>query len=294
MDHPPKSPDGLLMFDLPAVALHRRRAVARYGEHDFLAREVGTRLVERLDDTKRDFPLAAAFGWHGPVLESALGNRGGVERLIRCGADPVSPGTGVLSEAEALPFAAGSIDLALSLLDWHWINDLPGLLVQIRRALRPDGLLLGAMLGGDTLHELRGALLQAEEEVEGGISPRVSAFADVADLGGLLQRAGFALPVVDVDTITVTYADAFALMRDLRGMGEANAMAGRRRAFSRRETLLRAAALYSEQHGQADGRIPATFQVLYMTAWCPHPEQPKPAKRGSARQSLASALSDEA
>ena len=163
----------------------------------------------------------------------------------------------------------------------------------MRRALRPDGLFLAALLGGETLKELRAALTEAEVEVEGGAGPRVSPFADVRDLGALLQRAGFALPVADVDEITVSYPDAFKLMADLRGMGEANAVAERRKGFTRRETLMRAAALYGERHAGPDGRLPATFQVIYLTAWAPHESQPQPLAPGSAMARLAAALESE-
>jgi SAM-dependent methyltransferase len=197
------------------------------------------------------------------------------------------------ADEETLPFAEASFDAVFSLLSLHWVNDLPGALVQIRRALKPDGLFLAALLGGETLTELRGALMQAEIEEEGGAGPRVSPFADVAQAGGLLQRAGFALPVADVDSITVSYPDAFRLMQDLRGMGETNAVAAHRRTASRRATLMRAAALYSERHADQDGRLPATFQVVYLTAWAPHESQPQPLRPGSAKARLADALGTE-
>jgi SAM-dependent methyltransferase len=205
-------------------------------------------------------------------------------------------GTGALrlaADEEALPFADASFDLALSCLSLHWVNDLPGALVQLRRALKPDGLFLAAMLGAGTLDELRGAWVEAESAEEGGVSPRVSPFADLADAAALLQRAGFALPVADADTITVTWPDPFALMRELRGMGETNAAEGRRRAPSRRGTLLAAAAAYAERHADADGRIPATFRVLYLSGWAPAADQPKPLRPGSATARLADALDAE-
>ncbi|HEX7967021.1 MAG TPA: methyltransferase domain-containing protein [Stellaceae bacterium] len=201
-----------------------------------------------------------------------------------------TPRPRVVAEAEALPFARHSFDLVLSSLDLHWANDLPGALLQLRQVLRPDGLLLASLLGGETLFELRHALIEAELAEEGGAGPRVSPFADVRDLGMLLQRAGFALPVVDSDTVTATYADAPALMRDLRGMGETNALAERRRGFTRRATFARAAAIYAEQFGQADGRIPASFEIITLTAWAPHESQPKPLRPGSATARLADAL----
>ena len=163
-------------------------------------------------------------------------------------------------------------------------------MLQLRRALKPDGLLLASLFGGDTLAELRRALLEAELEEEGGASPRVAPFADLRDLGQLLQRAGFALPVVDSDTIEVTYADPLALMRDLRAMGESNAVAERRRAFTRRATLARAAARYRELFARPDGRIAARFEIVTLTAWAPHASQPQPLAPGSGRTRLAAAL----
>ena len=172
----------------------------------------------------------------------------------------------------------------------HWTADLPGALVQLRRALRPDGLLLAAMLGGQTLVELRTALFEAELEQEGGVSPRVSPAIELGDAAALLQRAGYALPVADSETITVAYSDALALMRDLRCMGETNALSARRRSFLRRSTLARAALIYAERFAEPDGNIPATFEVLYLCGWAPHPSQPKPLPRGSATARLADAL----
>lgn len=286
--------EGMNVFDRRIVKRHRERAAAGANEHDFLFRDVAERLIDRLADTTRRFPLALDLGCREGTLGRLLGVRGGIERLFQCDISPVlARQTGafaVAADEESLPFADGSFDLVLSNLSLHWVNDLPGALIQVRRALKPDGLFLGAMLGGETLHELRASLLDAEIEIEGGASPRVSPFADVRDAGGLLQRAGFALPVVDRDEITVTYADALALMRDLRGMGETNAVHTRRRGFSRRATLLRAAALYEERFAQKDGRIPATFQVIYLTGWAPHDSQQKPLKPGSAAARLADAL----
>jgi NADH dehydrogenase [ubiquinone] 1 alpha subcomplex assembly factor 5 len=195
-----------------------------------------------------------------------------------------------VASPEFLPLAPGSVDAVLSCLALHWVNDLPGALLQLRHALKPDGLLLAALLGGETLQELRAALLEAELAEEGGAGPRVSPMAELRDMAGLLQRAGFAMPVADLDTITVTYADALALMRDLRRMGETNALLERRKSFTRRSTLLGAARLYAERHAGADGRIPATFQVIFLAAWAPHASQPKPLRPGSARARLADAL----
>ena len=196
----------------------------------------------------------------------------------------------IVADEEWSPFRADSLDLVVSALSLHWVNDLPGALVQIRRALRPDGLLLAAMLGGDTLFELREAFLRAEAGHEGGVRPHVSPFPDVETLGALLQRTGFALPVVDSDRITVTYESTTVLMRDLRAMGEANATQGRARHFARRETLRALDTCYREAFCHEDGRIPATFQVLYLTGWKPHDSQQRPARRGSGTVRVSEAL----
>ena len=202
-------------------------------------------------------------------------------------------GPRVAADEEWLPFADQSLDLVTSLFALHWVNDLPGALAQIRRSLRPDGLFLAAMLGAGTLTELRTSLAQAESDLEGGVSPRLSPTVELQDMGALLQRAGFALPVVDLDTITVTYADAFALMRDLRGMGETNALRQRRKRFTRRATLTAAAEIYRERFADGDGRLPATFQIIWLTAWAPHESQQQPLRPGSAESRLADALDAE-
>jgi SAM-dependent methyltransferase len=201
-----------------------------------------------------------------------------------------SAGLRVAADEEFLPFADESLDLVASALSLHWVNDLPGALIQINRALRPDGLLLAAMLGGDTLTELRQAMLQAELATENGAGIHVSPFADIRDAGGLLQRAGFALPVTDVERITVDYADAFALMRDLQGMAEANAVKERHKAPLKRRTLLATMEAYHDLFARPDGRVPATFDIVWMTGWAPHESQQKPLAPGSAKMSLAQAL----
>ncbi len=201
-----------------------------------------------------------------------------------------TPASRVAADPELLPFGEASFDLAVSALALHWVGDLPGALIQLRRALMPDGLFLGAMLGGVTLSELRTALIEAELAEEGGAGPRVSPTADLGDAAALLQRAGFAMPVADADTITVTYPDALALMRDLRAMGETNALSVRRHESLRRGTLARAATLYHQRFGLADGRIPASFEILFLTGWAPAANQPRPLRPGSATHRLADAL----
>jgi len=196
----------------------------------------------------------------------------------------------VLTDEESLPFAPGSFDLVLSSLSLHWINDLPGVLAQINNLLKPDCPFMGAMLGGALLFELRTSLQLAEQERRGGISPRVSPLADVRDVGGLLQRAGFKMLTVDVDDIIVDYPSTFALMEDLQAMGESNAVLGREMGAIGRDVLLANEAIYRELHGNEDGSIPATFRIIYMIGWHDSPDQAKPLKRGSGEVNLKDIL----
>lgn len=281
--------DTMQVFDRALLRRRRGRAAAGLADHDFLFREIAARLRERLGEIQRPFSSALEMGSRLPVIEDS----DDIDRLVRSHFGDVPPGGephSLMADEEALPFAPGSFDLVVSNLALHWVNDLPGCLIQVNRALRPDGLFLGAMLGGETLRELRAALMQGEMEVEDGVSPRVSPFADIRDIGTLLQRAGFALPTVDADEITVSYRDMFQLMQDLRGMGETNVALARRKTPLRREVLMAAARYYSENFTGEDGRITATFQVLNIAAWAPHPDQPQPLKPGSATGRLADAL----
>ncbi|MBN9540913.1 MAG: SAM-dependent methyltransferase [Alphaproteobacteria bacterium 65-37] len=286
--------DPMLVFDRAMLRHRRERAVAHWDGHAFLKREIAQRLVERLDDVRRPFPVALDLGSHGDEVATALGSRKIVEQLIRSdlgeGFARKARGLAVVADEEQLPFAAAQFDLVLSAMSLHWVNDLPGTLIQIGRILKPDGLFLGAMLGGGTLWQLRQALGAAESEIDGGLSPRVSPFADLRDAAGLLQRAGFALPVADSETIDVEYENALALMRDLSAMGESNLVVERRRQATRRATLLRAAELYGERFALPSGRVVASFEVLFLHGWAPHASQPKPLAPGSAAQRLADAL----
>lgn len=287
-------PESMRVFDRRSVRQHRDRASRTLPDHDFLLREVGERLLDRLDDIRRTFPLALDLGCHRGELKAMLAGRGGIKTLVQCDLSEAmvraATGPRAVADEEALPFADGSFDLVLSAMSLHWVNDLPGALVQLRRILRPDGLLLVALLGGETLKELRRALADAEIAGEGGLSPRVSPFADVRDIGNLLQRAGFALPVVDSDTITVSYGEPLSLLADLRGMGESNAVLHRRKTVTRRETLFAALERYHAEHATGDGRVPATFQVVFAVAWAPDETQPQPLRPGSALARLADAL----
>ena len=296
----PSDPSATAVFDRRAWRLHRDRA-ARLAQRgagavDFLHAEIADRLVDRLDVVNREFAVALDLGARDGGLARAVAARRGAVRVIA--AEPatqflaLAPGPRVAADPELLPFGDASFDLILSTLALHWTADLPGALIQLRRALKPDGLLLAAMFGGQTLIELRTALFEAELAEEGGVSPRVSPAIELADAAALLQRAGYALPVADSETITVTYPDMLALLHDLRGMGETNALALRRR-FLRRATLARAGLLYAERFGDAAGRIPVSFEILFLCGWAPHSSQPQPLRRGSATARLADALKPE-
>lgn len=295
MSDPASPPDSMTVFDRRVVRLHRDRAAPRIAEHDYLLREVGDRLAERLDLIRRDFPCALDLGGRSGIMAPLLLGRSGIETVVRTDLSPAMAALGgglrVAADEELLPFAPGAFDLVVSNLSLHWVNDLPGALIQVRRALRPDGLFLAALFGGDTLFELRRSLMEAEMEVTGGVSPRISPMADLRDAAGLLQRAGFALPVADSDTITVGYSSPLRLIQDLRGMGETNAALARLRRPTRRAVLARALERYAALFTEADGTLTATFQVLYMAGWSPDAAtQQQPAKRGSANARLADAL----
>jgi SAM-dependent methyltransferase len=286
--------DPLLIFDRATLRRRRERAARTWDRQSFLKREIAGRLVERLGDVRRTFSMALDLGSHGDEIATALGEDTRVGCLVRAdlshGFARRAHGPAVVADEELLPFAPQSFDLVVSAMALHWVNDLPGTLIQIGRILKPDGLLLGAMLGGATLWQLRQALAAAESEVEGGLSPRVSPFADLRDAAGLLQRAGFALPVADSETIDVEYDSALALMRDLTAMGESNLVMERRRGLARRTTLLRSVEIYGERFTLPSGRVVASFEVLYLHGWAPHPSQQQPLQPGSATQRLAAAL----
>ena len=286
------------VFDRALVRARRDRAAPRLHEADFLFRESAVRLTDRLLDVTRTFPLALDLGCHTGMIGEDLRSSQKIGALVQADLSPrmaqaaleANQCAAVCADEELLPFAAHSLDLVISNLSLHWVNDLPGALAQIRAALRPDGLLLATLFGSETLKELRSALLDAEVEITGGAAPRVSPFTDVRDAGNLLTRAGFALPVVDTETVTVTYSDMFKLMADLRAMGEANTVLERPRVPTRRDVLLRAAALYADRFADDRGRLNATFQIITMTAWAPHASQQKPLRPGSASARLADAL----
>ena len=268
-----------ILFDRALLRARQNRAL-RAGPATFLLDRVAEDMGERLHAVLREFKNAADVGTAGDQVRNVLAER--LDQLVRVGLPE--------QDSEPLPFQPESLDLVVSALALQFVNDLPGVLAQIRRALRPDGLLLAAMIGGDTLTELRQSFAAAEAELEGGVSPRVAPFADLRDLGSLLQRAGLALPVTDVDRIVVRYDSAFALMQDLRRMGATNVLVERRRTPTRRATMLRMAQIYTERFADGDGRIRATFEVIWLSGWAPHESQQQPLKPGSAKMGLAEAV----
>lgn len=279
------------LFDRALLVARRRRARARpRAGADFLLARVVEDLDDRLATVLRRFARAVDLGPFAGPAAAALAASGKVETVLRAGPDGSVAGTDCVADEEALPFAPESLDLVVSLLGLQFVDDLPGALVQIRRALAPDGLFLASLLGGQTLHELRDALMAAELEHHGGVSPRVAPFLDVRDLGGLLQRAGFALPVTDTDRVTVRYGSMFDLIADLRAMGATNPLVERSRRPASRAFFLRAAEIYAERHADPDGRLRATFEIVSASGWAPHPDQQKPLAPGSARMRLADAL----
>lgn len=285
MSHP-------LVFDRALLRARQARALA-LGPEPFLLERAAEDLSERLLTVKRRFETAVDLGTPTDLLSRALAGHPGIGTLVR--AAPLAAGLAasecsIVADEEALPFANGSLDLVVSALALQMVNDLPGAFAQVRRALKPDGLFLAALIGGGSLAELREAFAIAESETTGGVSPRVAPFADVRDMGGLLQRAGFALPVTDVDRVVVRYGSPFTLMNELRRMGAGNVLAERRRVPLRRATLLRAAEIYTERFSDADGRVRATFEIVWLSGWVPHESQQKPLRPGSAKMRLADAL----
>jgi SAM-dependent methyltransferase len=266
-----------ILFDRALLRTRLDRAL-KQGPATFLLDRVADDMEERLAAVKRDFADVADIWTPGDALRKPLADRFGSFGHIN------------LEDSEVLPLQPEQLDLVVSALALQFVNDLPGVLAQIRRALRPDGLLLAAMLGGDTLTELRQCFAAAEADLEGGVSPRVAPFADLRDIGALLQRAGLALPVTDVDRVVVRYDSPFALMADLRRMGATNILIERRRTPTRRATMLRMAQIYGERFADPDGRIRATFDVIWLSGWAPDESQPKPLRPGSATASLEEAV----
>ena len=286
------------IFDRPLLARRRARATAGFAQSRFLYEEAGARLLDRLDDFRRHFTRCAVVGAMDGFLGAALATRAGMQQVIQIelcepllARDAGRDGSlRVVADEEALPLAAQSCDLIVSVLALQWVNDLPGVLAQIHRALRPDGLFLAVIPGGDTLCELRQCLMEAELALRGGVSPRLSPLIDVRSAGGLLQRTGFALPVVDREQVVVEYEDPFKLLADLRASANSHASHNRARLPLRRAVLLQAMAEYRARYGLANGRCPATAELIFLSGWAPHDSQQKPLRPGSAEFPLAELL----
>ncbi len=285
-----------ILFDQQLIRQHRERAADKYSDYAFLKDAAAARLADRLDLIRRDFDLCLDVGAHDGRLMKHFARLGKIGQMIQT--DPAEKfaiatrqcGTGVVHVLSELPYKPESFDAVFSCLSLHWVDDLPGLMLQARQLLRPDGLLLVNLLGGNSLIELRQVLVEAEHAITGGVSPRCAPMADIRDIGGLMSRAGLALPVADSDRLTVHYPHMFKLMEDLRGMGEQNALVARLKAPTRRQIFLQAAEIYRKRFGRADGQIPASFEIMTLTAWAPHDSQQKPLRPGVAAHRLAAVL----
>jgi len=282
--------DTIQIFDRVRIRANRNRGALHSG-HAFLHEWCARALLSRLNDIKRDFSLGVSVGAGGsnilrqtPKIKTLI-TTDLSERLLQ----GIS-GMRIQADEEFFPFGAESLDLVLSPMALHTVNDLPGTLLQIRQALKPDGLFMGALLGGETLHELRQVMAESELSLREGLSPRIFPFADKPQMGSLLQRAGFSLPVVDSEIVTVTYENAFKLMRDIRLMGEGNAIIRRDKSYTGKALFMETARLYQERFSGPDGRIEATFEVIFLIGWSPHESQQKPLKPGSATARLADVL----
>lgn len=282
----------ILVFDRDLIRRKRQRALKGFGDYDFLFQWSKKELSERLLDINREFGAALQIGSRGALKTSEHQK---IKHIVTCDLTPQSltqdTDTYVQATEEFLPIANESMDLVLSNLNLHTVNDLPGTLIQIRKCLKKDGLFISSMFGGETLHELRSVLTTVELDMTGGISPRIAPFADKQQMGDLLQRGGFNLPVVDSEIITVTYDNIFKLLHDIRGMGESNAILARDKRFVSRDFFMRAAQEYQEKFAQNDGRIVASFEIIFLLGWAPHESQQKPLRPGSAEHRLADALS---
>jgi SAM-dependent methyltransferase len=286
-----------LIFDRATLRARLDRAAPGYASADFLKRRAAEDAVFRLEAIMREFPVAVDLGARNGAFRNALAASDAAAKVgVLIEADLSTAmlagrdGPRLIADEERLPFAYGKLDLVVSTLALHWTNDVVGALIQIRRALKPDGLFIGALFGGATLTELRHSLVEAEIELTGGAGSRVSPFADAYDAAGLLQRAGFALPVADVDKVTVRYAHPLKLLADLRAMGETSVLAERHPKPLTRQVLGRAFEIYVQKFAEPDGRIPATFEILTLTGWTPDASQQKPLRPGSAKMRLADAL----
>ncbi len=282
------------LFDRALLRKRRERAARTENPPDFLQRRAADDIADRLSLIRREFPRSLVLGSDGGLLAQNLARLDWIGEVVSADNSLTlldrEAELRVVCDEELLPFAAGSLDLVVSSLALHHVNDLPGTLAQVRRALKPDGLFMGALLGSDTLHELRAALTEAESELTGGAGPRVAPFADLRDLGALLGRAGLALPVADTDRIIVRYSSLLDLLHDLRCMGMTNVLNARSRRALTRETLALAEAIWRRDHADPHGRLRATFEIVTLTGWAPHASQQIPLTPGSAQTRLADAL----
>jgi len=278
------------IFNRGLVKMRRDKISGNYNNHDFLNREISGRLIDNLEDIKKTFATVLSMGLNDALAGEIFQDGFLLRQDLSYKMLDDRSGVAVQADEEFLPYKNQSLELILSCLALHWVNDLPGVLVQMLRSLKPDGLFLGAMFGGDTLTELRRSMLKADMDHRGGISPHISPFIDVRDAGSLLQRAGFALPVVSTERITVTYKDAFALMKELRGMGENNALIKTYKGLTSRELMTKVAENYADDFADERGRIPATFDIIYLQGWAPHASQQQPLKPGAAKMALKDAL----
>ena len=286
-----KSPNmDATIFNRDLLRLRRDKTAGQFENHAFLLKEVTERLLDNLDDIKRDFRKVLNIGGHHQLMQKYFDNALLIDQDLSFHKISALKKPVIQADEEFLPVKNNSLDLIFCALNLHWINDLPGALVQIFNSLKPDGLFIGASLGGETLFELRASMMKADIERLGGIRPHASPLMDVRDAGGLLQRAGFTLPVVNTERITVAYSSAFALMKELKGMGENNALIKCYKGLTTAAHMIRVAEIYAEDFANEDGRIPVTFDILYFQGWSPHESQQKPLKPGSAKMSLKDAL----
>ncbi|MGU9961965.1 MAG: methyltransferase domain-containing protein [Candidatus Puniceispirillales bacterium WSBS_2018_MAG_OTU23] len=295
--------DRPILVNEDAFQRNRNRAAKNFDQLDYIKSAVAERVMDRIDTIRRDLPLVLDVGCHtgsltelllkSPKITTVKAFDPSPEMVLRARVRTGGTRTGVQVECasfDRLPFEGVMFDAIVSAFSLHWANDLPGVLVQLQQRLKPDGVLVVALAGGVSLNHLRNCLVSAEIEQTGGMSPRVMPMADIKDMGGLISRAGLTMPVADSDVITVTYPDLMTLMAELRGMGEANAMTDRLKSMTPKSVFLRAAELYAQEYGDADGRIPASFEIITLTGWAADESQPKPLRPGSAKIRLADAL----
>lgn len=283
----PSAPESEI-FNRTLLKLRRDKAAKNYSDHDFLNREITMRLLDNLDDIRREFKMVFNMNGHQETIQPYFQNSLLINSDLSF--NMLGAVNSIQCDEEYLPIKPQSLDLVFSVLNLHTVNDLPGTLIQILHSLKPDGLFMAAAFGGETLHELRASMLKADMDALGGIRPHVSPFMDVRDAGGLLQRAGFALPVVSTERITVTYESAFILMKELKGMAENNILAKGYKGLTKPSLMMKVAEHYHNDFANEEGRIPVTFDILYFKGWSPHESQQKPLKPGSATMSLTDAL----